>query len=66
MADYTKLEESKGVWEEYILRCPECKSKRIEPQNLFQGMYKKGNPYKLKNKQQYKCMKCGFDWWIEI
>jgi len=67
--------DKKSWYEEYLPQCPKCKSKNIEPLNLFKGHYKKYinkdiiellglNPNGLKNKQKYKCKDCGEESWL--
>ena len=49
--------------EDWLPRCPECGSSKIEKLNSFKGMFHKG---KGKNLQKMKCNECNYKWFVEI
>ena len=56
----TKYETYSEKWEPLIPKCPECKSKRVTPLNLFKNTFLKGEA----EIQKYRCKRCGAEFWL--
>lgn len=56
----------KNIFFDYMDKCPSCGSTKLQPLNLYRGMYKKGNPSGKKNQQKFKCELCGEEFYLNI